>query len=610
MAGLVNANAQSDAQARRRVLRLFGSILTLLYVLDMGSAGAVLYLECRMNNSSAGSSGSTHHDARLDAMNLIAQGEAVAFADRSLWSVEDNNSNNKTAVLQCLSNSILRGFSKRSNENGGGQLGDLFLLALLRCVLTTLLLVGGIRYGQQRRPRPSPTEREPEGADTDAALLAAGLSCTVIGSSTATNTNSSSSASSDSGDIIDDDVAAAAATTALLVDESAQQTSAATSTVTDELTEPLLNPPETASVEDTPPTLPRKRWCMQPAQVKTLVLLLLFVTSTVYQVYAGLRVAMLDHHQHGNDNDNSNISWDMIITPLLCLTVLWINAQGYVFRTLLAEMTREEGLFLPPTIHRHPLYLEDGRGLAVHWCDLCRTRIGTNNTSNSCYRCSLCDFDICLKCAQRNDAATVGENVLRGDRGVRAEMALTTSSYFRRSIQVARPELPLLLISFILLATSSLSQLLLPHFQGSIIDKVIPDPTTGIYDKAGFLHFIRIYIILMILQGAVSTLYSAIFTLVSRRLKFSIRNTLLEKIMAQDVAYFDGTESGRLISCLTNDLDLMMSPIQSSLSSLLSNVLILFGGVSLFSSCASHVLFHFALETRLTVLHIYLSFFA
>jgi ABC-type multidrug transport system fused ATPase/permease subunit len=50
-------------------------------------------------------------------------------------------------------------------------------------------------------------------------------------------------------------------------------------------------------------------------------------------------------------------------------------------------------------------------------------------------------------------------------------------------------------------------------------------------------------------------------------------------ILSQDVAYFDGTESGRLISRLTNDLDLMMSPIQTSLSALLRNILILFGGL-------------------------------
>lgn len=164
---------------------------------------------------------------------------------------------------------------------------------------------------------------------------------------------------------------------------------------------------------------------------------------------------------------------------------------------------------------------------------------------------------------------------------------------------------------------TTLSRLLLPHLQGRIIDLVIPNDK-GEYDKAGFYNYIKIYVYLMLAQGAVSTLYSALFTLVSRRLKFSIRNTLFERILSQDVAYFDGTgtcapmlscdsflsscvlyvkrllatsnlycfyvalhmkESGRLLSRLTNDLDLMMSPIQSSLSSLLSNVLILFGGM-------------------------------
>lgn len=188
------------------------------------------------------------------------------------------------------------------------------------------------------------------------------------------------------------------------------------------------------------------------------------------------------------------------------------------------------------------------------------------------------DFDVCVKCARRSDAATVGENVLRGDRGVRAETAMTTSDYMKRSLQVAGGELPLLLLSFGLLATSSVSRLLLPHFQGQIIDKVIPN-AQGEYDKAGFIRFIQIYIGVMVAQGALSTLYSAIFILVSRRLKFTIRNALLEKILNQDVAYFDGTESGRLISRLTNDLEMMMSPIQSSLSSLLSNLMILFGGL-------------------------------
>ncbi len=63
------------------------------------------------------------------------------------------------------------------------------------------------------------------------------------------------------------------------------------------------------------------------------------------------------------------------------------------------------------------------------------------------------------------------------------------------------------------------------------------------------------------------------------KLCYWYKNCFASRILSQDVAYFDGTESGRLLSNLTNDLDLMMSPIQSSLSSLLNNLLILVGGM-------------------------------
>lgn len=80
----------------------------------------------------------------------------------------------------------------------------------------------------------------------------------------------------------------------------------------------------------------------------------------------------------------------------------------------------------------------------------------------------------------------------------------------------------------------------MPHLQGKIIDAVIPDSSDG-GDGGGdggdkkmdFSYYIGVYVVLMLVQGAVSTGYSAIFTLVSRRLKFTIRNSLLEKILAQ-----------------------------------------------------------------------------
>jgi len=334
-----------------------------------------------------------------------------------------------------------------------------------------------------------------------------------------------------------------------------------------DLSKPLLDPLSTPSTSPTPslsePPLSKssnRKTRFTPDIVKVIVLFLLFLLSTSIQVYLGFRV--------------SSYTFSSSLLPiLLCLSVLWINLTVYLHRSLLDELTRPSGLFLP-SVHRHPVFLQ--KGLAFHWCDLCRTRI---KGGAGAFRCKLCDFDMCLKCAKRKDAAIVSENMLRGDKGVRSESTVSNGAYFGRALSMAKGEAPLLFLSFSLLILYCLSGLYLPNYQGKIIDHVVPDEESGDYDESGFKKDVKIYIYIMLAQGAFSTIYSAAFQLVSRRLVFNIRNALFRKILVQDVAYFDGTESGRLISRLTNDVNMMMQPIQSSLSSLLSNSFMLVGGL-------------------------------
>lgn len=552
--GLVNADARTEQEVRKNVRGFFGTLLALVLIVDVTSSVVVVWLSCGERSADIGEESNTSSNA---SSGLRCAAQSVFSSEAFLHVFHHHNEGNE--------------------KDSGDKLGDFVLLALLRCISTVFLLWTGVRFGREGRKTRSDTApnttndgllREP--------LLGAGH---PDGDTSSTPDRHSLENGNGSGTI-----------------EAANDGQ-------------LEN---TAPIDGSPAT---RKWCSTrdlfwtPKRVKTAVLLLVFVSCTLYQVYAGLRVATMESTSNHTNKDTNNQTLKIVV---LCLTVLWINAEAYIVQVLIVELTRkEEGLlFLPPEVHRHPLYLEtDHRSMAFHWCDLCRQPIrpknpttctvatsGSNNNSSNtngsnkksegwAYRCALCDFDICIPCSRRNDAATVGENVLRGDRGVRVEASLTTSQYVKRSIAVAgRAEWPWLMTSFALLALSSISKLFLPHFQGKIIDKVIPIPGESgdtYYDKKGFLHFIFIYVLVMLVQGAVSTLYSAIFTLVSRRLKFTIRNALLEKILAQDVAYFDGTESGQLISRLTNDLDMMMSPIQSSLSNLLSNCLILVGGMAM-----------------------------
>lgn len=519
LAGILNSDARSDEESQKRTVQIFGSLLTLFMILDVVGSFFTIYITCHQTSSS---------DEECDD--------------------DDHGS----CLSKCLQHSIQEGIhlhpiSKFADENSHHsaedeeQFGDLFFLSLIRSVVILILLWIGVRFGRYSKVPNHSTE------DEGRPLQPSSETCTII-----------------------------------QVEEGVQENNT--------LEEPLLGD-ESDELEDiTTTTNHNSFWnkCQgilykitKPEVVKNTIFVVLFVASTFFQVYAGLKVST-SHVLQPDHQTQSAYTYVAIV--LLCLTVLWINVQTFVFRTLLEELTRPEALYLPAEVHRHPMYYSTSRGLSVHWCDLCKQKITPKNSAHGtdgrigCYRCSLCDFDVCLQCARREDAATVGENMLRGDRGVRVEASVSNGGYFSRSLQIAKSELPLLFLSFVLLALSSTSRLLLPHYQGNIIDKVIPN-ADGEYDRAGFLKYIQVYVWIMVAQGAISTIYSAIFTLVSRRLKFVLRNKLLEKILIQDVAYFDGTESGQLISRLTNDLNLMMAPIQSSLSSLLSNILILIGGL-------------------------------
>ena len=423
---------------------------------------------------------------------------------------------------------------------GDGGVGDLFCLALARCIVTSLLLWIGIQYGQMKK---SNQNNEHQGGDEEEVDDQRDNLCQE-----GQHNN---------------DTASSSLTTPLLLleeinenhnnrrQEPAEGDGAQSQSIKTNLTKKLCSCCRPTSKnqrqEDEAMTNNGHETKTKTKTIKNTTLVLLFITSTFFQVYAGIKVSTFHFSHNNNNSDNnddddddnnnnndheSNAFTNPAIPPLMCLTILWINIISYIFRVLLEELTRHDALFLPPTVHRHPVFYEESRGINLHWCDICRTRIVSSSTLESsttgCYRCSLCDFDICMSCAKREDAAIVGENLLRGDSGVRVEQTLDNKTYFARSWVFIKPQLCLLGTSLVLLTCSSVTKLALPHFQGRIIDMVIPD-AEGNHDTQGFLRYIKIYVVFMIVQGAVSTTYSAIFTLVSRRLKFTIRNSLFQR---------------------------------------------------------------------------------
>jgi len=277
----------------------------------------------------------------------------------------------------------------------------------------------------------------------------------------------------------------------------------------------------------------------------------IFAISTASQVYAGIKVN----------------AFEGPAVPL-CLSVLWTNVAAFAARELTRELTREKALYLPK-VHPHGLIYDPT--LCRHWCDLCSTPI-----DGGAYRCKLCDFDACRRCAGREDAAVVGENVLRTDSAVKTQStSLSSAAYLARAARLARSRWPTLAAAFVLLGAYASLSLAVPSYQGIIIDRVVEGR------RAAFGTACRTYLTLMIAQGALRATYTAAFAVVSRSVLFEIRTRLFASMLRQDVAFFDGTTSGHLSSRLTNDANTMMAPIDASLSSLLYNGVVLVGGVTM-----------------------------
>ena len=123
----------------------------------------------------------------------------------------------------------------------------------------------------------------------------------------------------------------------------------------------------------------------------------LFVASTFFQLYVGLKVSVYELPGKSGQGRHT------LEAVFLCISVLWVNLEVFALRTLVMERTRARGLFLKD-VHPHPLFLN--RNVHLHWCDVCSTRIRDGHA----WRCKLCDFDMCSKCAGRKDRGTVGKS--------------------------------------------------------------------------------------------------------------------------------------------------------------------------------------------------------
>lgn len=166
---------------------------------------------------------------------------------------------------------------------------------------------------------------------------------------------------------------------------------------------------------------------------------------------------------------------------------------------------------------------------------------------------------------------------------------------FCRVLALAKPDAGKLIIATVALLIAATSNILIPKFGGKIIDIVSRDIKTP-EQKAEALEDVKstiLGIFLIVVVGSLCTALRAwLFNSASERVVARLRKSLFSHLIHQEIAFFDVTRTGELLSRLSEDTQIIKNAATTNLSEALRNLATVFIGLG----------FMFATSWKLTLL--------
>lgn len=186
---------------------------------------------------------------------------------------------------------------------------------------------------------------------------------------------------------------------------------------------------------------------------------------------------------------------------------------------------------------------------------------------------------------------------MRGDKGSKAHIEGTPKDYLWRVMGLAKLEWQLLTVAIVTTVVTSAAALFVPKFQGAAFDAAISGDSESFNKTAAAL------LIASVSVAVFSAVKRACFSLVGQRLNYKVRLQLYGTILKQDVAYFDGVNTGDLLSRLSYDVNNLTSPCNTVLSLASQNVVVITGALIMcFYTCWRLAMVSFAVVMPITYL--------
>lgn len=153
---------------------------------------------------------------------------------------------------------------------------------------------------------------------------------------------------------------------------------------------------------------------------------------------------------------------------------------------------------------------------------------------------------------------------------------------FCRVLALAKPDAPKLVIATIALLIAATSNILVPKFGGKIIDIVsgdISSPEQRSQARKAVMSTI-LEIVLVVIVGSLCTALRAwLFNSSSERVVARLRKSLFSHLIHQEIAFYDVTRTGELLSRLAEDTQIIKNAATTNLSEALRNLATAFIGL-------------------------------
>jgi len=145
-----------------------------------------------------------------------------------------------------------------------------------------------------------------------------------------------------------------------------------------------------------------------------------------------------------------------------------------------------------------------------------------------------------------------------------------------RLLRLTRPEWRNLSLGMVFLLIGSAGSVVFPQAIRGIVDGAIAR-----HDRAALWHHAVFLFAVFVVQGAASGLRFVLFSITGERIIARLRERLFERLLSQEVAFFDARRTGDLTSALASDTAALQTAVSANVSMLLRNAAVAAGSLTM-----------------------------